>query len=76
MNQQTASVRSNVYLKHLWANFHNDNPQIRIRDAARQLSTSEAQLVAMGCGERAVRLTGDWSDRVKHLPLLGGACWD
>ncbi|WP_373331547.1 hypothetical protein [Salmonirosea aquatica] len=43
-------------LKTRWADFRAENPKTRIRDAARQLGVSEAELVATGIGETATRL--------------------
>jgi putative hemin transport protein len=54
-----------------WADFRARNPQTRIRDAARQLGVSEAQLVATGLGQTAVRLDGDFRDLLREVPSLG-----
>jgi putative hemin transport protein len=54
-----------------WRQFRAENPKIRIRDAARALGTSEAALVATGCGETAIRLRPDWAELLKALPQLG-----
>lgn len=44
---------------------------LRIRDAARQLGVSEAQLLATGIGEHVVRLHGDWRDLMMRMGELG-----
>jgi putative hemin transport protein len=71
MSQPATIGHSQAHLKEEWANLHNDDPRICIRDAARQLGVSEAQLVATGCGETVMRLAGNWVELAKHLPLLG-----
>lgn len=58
-------------LKTRWLTFQHDYPHIHIRDAARRLDTSEAQLVATGCGDTTVRLAGDWIELLHDLPSLG-----
>lgn len=44
---------------------------LRIRDAARTLGVSEAQLLATGVGEHVVRLTGDLRDLMMRIGELG-----
>jgi len=46
-------------------------PQLRARDAAAALGISEAELVAAGCGDTAIRLGGRWSTLIGALPALG-----
>lgn len=48
-------------------------PQLRARDAAHRLGISEAQLLALSCGEggQAQRLQGPFGDILKRLPELG-----
>jgi len=58
-------------LKERWAEFRAINPKTRIRDAARALDVSEAELVASQCGESVARLAGDWKELIKQLPKLG-----
>ena len=58
-------------LKQQWKEFHQRNPKTRIRDAARLLDSSEAELVASGCGNTAVRLKNHWADIIKDLETLG-----
>lgn len=48
-----------------------ENPKLRIRDAAAQLGTSEAQLVAAGLGNTVVRLEGDWKQLLIDVKALG-----
>ncbi|HEX2115704.1 MAG TPA: ChuX/HutX family heme-like substrate-binding protein [Alphaproteobacteria bacterium] len=54
-----------------WRQFRQENPKVRIRDAARALGTSEAELVATGCGSTAQRLRPEWTELLKALPALG-----
>jgi putative hemin transport protein len=69
---------SNPTLKQRWQKHRERNPQIRIRDAARELGASEGQLVATGCGDGVIRLAkpaGDkgWGEVIEQLPTLGDA---
>lgn len=54
-----------------WAELRQTSPQLRIRDAAKQLEVSEAELVALGLGSTATRLTTDFKALLKRLPELG-----
>ena len=55
-----------------WRAYRAEHPKVRIRDAARSLGVSEAELVATGKGETAVRLHAPhWGDVIKALPALG-----
>lgn len=54
-----------------WQRFRQENPKVRIRDAARALGTSEGELVATGCGANVRRLRADWTELLKALPSLG-----
>lgn len=58
-------------LKKIWADFRQQRPDVRIRDAAKQLGVSEAELVATSCGENVTRLSADWGEVIKRLPELG-----
>lgn len=58
-------------LKQVWANFKEQNPKTRIRDAARELNTTEAELVATGLGENVVLLHGDFRELLKEVGTLG-----
>lgn len=57
-------------LKERWANFKLDNPKTRIRDAAKELGTSEAQLLATQTGENVVALSGDFKALLKEVTKL------
>jgi putative hemin transport protein len=58
-------------LKSAWAEYKNENPKVRIRDAAAALGVSEAELVATGCGENVTRLKPDWYGLLFDLEGLG-----
>ncbi len=58
-------------LKERWTEFRQSNPKTRIRDAARELGVTEAELLVTGCGDTVTRLEGNWKDLIKQLPKLG-----
>ncbi|GAB4001140.1 hemin-degrading factor [Spirosoma daeguense] len=58
-------------LKERWATFKEENPKTRIRDAAKQLGVSEADLLATQLGETVQRLEGDFKELLKDVPTLG-----
>ncbi|WP_234734140.1 hemin-degrading factor [Tellurirhabdus bombi] len=58
-------------LKKQYEAFKAENPKVRIRDAAKQLGVSEAELVATGIGETATKLEGDFKELLKEVPTLG-----
>lgn len=58
-------------LSNRWKSLRDENPRLRIRDAADQLNVSEAQLVALGVGDTATRLRTDWADLLFELHRLG-----
>jgi putative hemin transport protein len=58
-------------LKLRWEKFKLENPKSRIRDAAKELSTSEAQLLATQVGESVIALEGDLKEILKRIPSLG-----
>lgn len=67
---QTATEKG-LNLKERWAQFRADNPQIRIRDAAQKLGTSEAELLATEIGEAVVRLNDKFDELLQELHTLG-----
>jgi putative hemin transport protein len=71
---------STISLKQRWQEFREQHPQIRIREAARELGVSEGELVATACGEgegviRLAKPDGDkgWGALIEQLPTLGDA---
>lgn len=58
-------------LKEKYSNLKQDNPRLRINDAASQLGTNEAQLVALGLGENVIRLEGSFEEMIKDFKTFG-----
>jgi len=58
-------------LKERWSEFKVINPKTRIRDAAKELNTTEAELVATGIGENVTLLAGDFRELIKEVNSLG-----
>lgn len=54
-----------------WQALKQSEPNLRIRDAARKLGVSEAELLATNCGATVTRLEGDWREVLKRVPALG-----
>lgn len=64
-------VLENNELAARWRVLLDSEPKLRIRDAARRLGVSEAQLLATRCGNGVTRLDGDWKEFLKWMPKLG-----
>jgi putative hemin transport protein len=60
-----------IELKSQWEAFKTENPKVRIRDAAKQLDTTEAELLATSIGGTVTRLTNDFQDILKAVESLG-----
>lgn len=60
-----------VSLKQKWEQFKVGHPKVRIRDAAEQLNTTEAELVAASVGDGVVRLQNDFPQILQALEPLG-----
>jgi putative hemin transport protein len=58
-------------LKERWARLRGENPHERIRDAAKKLGASEAELLATQIGETVVRLNGNFDELLQQLHTLG-----
>ena len=54
-----------------WAGLQEQQPKLRIRDAAARLGVSEAQLLATRCGRGVTRLEADWGELLARLGALG-----
>lgn len=63
--------KTSVLLKDVWAEFRQQNPRVRIREAARILGVSEAELVDTGSGHTASRLGGDFRKLLEQAGSLG-----
>ncbi|GAB2764797.1 hemin-degrading factor [Rhabdobacter roseus] len=68
---KTTPVSERSSLKEAWNEFRLQNPKVRIRDAAKQLNSTEAELLATGIGESVVRLEGDFRDVIQDVAQLG-----
>jgi len=58
-----------ISLKEQYESFKSENPKVRIRDAAKQLGVSEAELVASS--PNVIRLGDDIAAILKEVPSLG-----
>jgi putative hemin transport protein len=58
-------------LKEKWIEFRAANPKVRIRDAARQMKTSEAEIIAAFSGSSVLRLQDEFQLLVDRMPELG-----
>ncbi len=58
-------------LKSRWEEFKAANPKVRIRDAARELGTTEAELVATGIGSGTTRLRPEFESILTDVEALG-----
>ncbi|MGD1894540.1 MAG: hemin-degrading factor [Cyclobacteriaceae bacterium] len=65
LEQSADTIRS------AWGELLAQEPNLRIREAAKRLSLSEAQLLATTVGEDCIRLRGPWPEFLKRLPELG-----
>ncbi|WP_080239707.1 hemin-degrading factor [Spirosoma rigui] len=64
-------ITDTISLQTRWAELRQQQPKVRIRDAASQLGVSEAELLVTGVGETVVRLTDNFRDLLKQVPTLG-----
>lgn len=60
-----------VELKSLWESFKLENPKVRIRDAAKHLGSSEAELLSTSIGTSVTRLSNDFQQILKEVEVLG-----
>ncbi len=58
-------------LKEKWDKLKAENPKLRIREAARQLNTTEAQLLCFGLGITVTRLSDDFKGLLKEVQRIG-----
>jgi putative hemin transport protein len=64
-------MKNQIDLKERWTRFRNENPKTRIRDAAKQLGVSEAELLVTGCGETVIKLTDNFPELLQEFHTLG-----
>ena len=60
-----------VSLREAWRGIQQAKPGIRIREAAKDLGVSEAELLATKTGEQVIRLKGPWPELLKSFKTLG-----
>lgn len=70
-NNHIMETTTNNSLKEQWMEFRASNPKTRIRDAARQLNTTEGQLVAAFTGSGVTALESDFRNILPRMPELG-----
>jgi putative hemin transport protein len=58
-------------LSSAWAGIQKAKPGIRIREAAKELGASEAELLATKIGPDVIRLSGPWPELLKSFAELG-----
>lgn len=58
-------------LKDKWLQFRKENPRVRIRDAAQQLGTTEASILASFAGSSVLRLDKRFRELWECMPDLG-----
>jgi len=68
--QQTTTEKQ-IDLKERWTRFHNENPKIRIRDAAKQLGVSEVELLVTDCGKTVTKLMNNFPKLLQEFHMLG-----
>jgi putative hemin transport protein len=58
-------------LKEKWAQLKSEQPKLRIRDAAKQLDSTEAELLATQIGENVIRLNDQFKELLLEVINLG-----
>ncbi len=66
----TTAIETND-LKSVWANLREENPSLKIRNAAEKLGVSEAELLATEIGETVVRLEPKCPEILQEFHALG-----
>jgi putative hemin transport protein len=65
------STITELSLKDKWIIFRKENPRVRIRDAAKELQTTEAEILAAFAGSSVLRLNNEFPALLKRMPELG-----
>ena len=60
-----------IELKKQWETLRAEQPKLRIRDAAKALESTEAELLATGLGETVTRLTDNFQGILQGVEALG-----
>ncbi len=73
MNQRVQKNQSDnpQLLLQRWHELRKKQPRLRIRNAAKLLKISEAELLATGSGQTVIRLNPDWEQLLQNLESLG-----
>lgn len=58
-------------LKTSWKALKEENPKMRIRNAAKELNVSEVELLVTNCGEQVTRLEPNFKDMLPEIQKLG-----
>lgn len=66
---QTTEIRGG--LKEQWIAYHTTQPKVRIRDAARKMGTTEAEILASFAGSCTLQLNREFPSLIKRLHELG-----
>ncbi len=64
-------MEQTIALRNQWETFQKENPKVRIRDAAKQLNSTEAELIATAAGCSTVRLKNEFKEILKEVASLG-----
>lgn len=54
-----------------WSELQAERRNLQLRDAARELGVSAAELLATECGHTVTRLQGNWAHFIQEMPKLG-----
>lgn len=65
------TITESTSLREAWRGVQQVKPGIRIREAAKELGSSEAGLLATKIGDGVVRLQGPWPELLKNFKTLG-----
>ena len=65
------AIEKDIDLKQRWADYRVSYPNVKIREAAESLDTSEAELLATEIGASVVRLNDGFAELLAELPALG-----
>lgn len=67
----TVTATKNEDLKQAWKNLREEQPRLRIRDAATELGVSEGELLATEIGETVIRLDSKPTEMLPEFDTLG-----
>ncbi|MEL6536360.1 MAG: ChuX/HutX family heme-like substrate-binding protein [Bacteroidota bacterium] len=70
-NIKISDPTDTAQIQQAWQQVQEEQPGIRIREAAQQLGLSEGQLLATQVGQEAQRLQPNWAALLQRLPELG-----